>query len=374
MSDCLVCGGSDTFEYLDLGRQPLANEFHDGTRELARYPLAVMACRTCWHSQLTEFVDPHLMFDDYLYVSGTSDTLKRYFQDFAGRFEPGSMVLDIACNDGSLMLAFEERGCHAAGVEPASRLAQICVRKDLDVAEGMWPQTRPDGMFDVITMFNVLAHTPDPFTFLAAAKHHLNPGGTIWVQTSQANMILDGTFDAIYHEHVSYFTPRSMLALARRVGLIVRSIEFVPVHGGSMLVCLALDGRGIDDVPTSLLYREDSYEMFAKNANILMRQVRGTGFAHPHVGYGAAAKGNTFLNATGLKLDWIVDDNPFKHGLLTPGTNVPIGPVENLPRGEGAIVVLAWNFWDEIIAKIRRDHGSGHTMLRFLPKIEAVMT
>jgi hypothetical protein len=82
----------------------------------------------------------------------------------------------------------------------------------------------------------------------------------------------------------------------------------------------------------------------------------------------------TFLNATGLKIDRIVDDNPLKWGLLTPGTNIPIGPVENLPRGEGAIVVLAWNFWDEIVAGIRKNHGSGHTLLRFLPKIEAIMS
>ena len=92
------------------------------------------------------------------------------------------------------------------------------------------------------------------------------------------------------------------------------------------------------------------------------------------MGYGAAAKGMTFLNTTGLKLDYIVDDNPLKHGLLTPGSDIPIGPVENLPRGEGAIVVLAWNFWAEIIERIRRLEGSGHTVVRFLPAFDMVMT
>ncbi len=220
----------------------------------------------------------------------------------------------------------------------------------------------------------MLGHTADPLTFLTLAKEALAPGGTIWVQTSQAHMVLDGTFDAIYHEHVSYFTPRSLLALAGRVGLSPLSYEEPSIHGGSMLVGLKADILLGAQFAKSPLYEPATYETFAKNVQQSIGIVRQTGIAPPLVGYGAAAKGMTFLNTTGLKLDRIVDDNPLKHGLLTPGTNIPVGPVVDLPKGEGAIVVLAWNFWSEILDRIRREHGSGHTVIRFLPTFEAVMT
>jgi 2-polyprenyl-3-methyl-5-hydroxy-6-metoxy-1,4-benzoquinol methylase len=373
LDDCVACGGSALVPYLDLGEMPLANSFHDGSTVLPKYPLAVQYCRNCWHSQLTVVVDPHLMFDDYLYVSGTSDTLRQYFAMFASRFPRNIRVLDIASNDGSLLSAFENRGAEAVGIEPCSDLATHCRRDGLDVITGYWPDARPDGKFDIITAFNVLAHTADPFTFLAAAKHHLAPGGSIWVQTSQANMVLDGTFDAIYHEHLSYFTPRSIAALAKRAGLSVASMEIVPVHGGSMLVELVPE-NGIATRSEGPLYEDITYRRFAQKVQATIGQVRAIGVAPPIVGYGAAAKGMTFLNATGLKLDYIVDDNPAKHGLLTPGSNIPIGPVENLPRGEGMIVVLAWNFWDEILGRVRREIGSGHNMMRFFPDFRMAMS
>ncbi len=377
---CLACGGADLFPYLDLGHQPLANAFHDGATELPAFPLAVQACRTCWHSQLTHAVDPHLMFDDYLYVSGTSETLRKYFKNFAARFPPAIPVLDIASNDGSLMAAFSERGCRAVGVEPCRALTkQTSQGPHGQVWSGYWDVdalkgVTAEGKYDVITAFNVLAHTADPLTFLTLAKAALAPGGTIWVQTSQANMILDGTFDAIYHEHVSYFTPRSMLELARRAGLCPIAYEEPSIHGGSMLVGLSASTLIDATFNKSPLYQEKTYAGFAKQVQQTIGMVRQTGIAPPLVGYGAAAKGMTFLNVTGLHLDRIVDDNPLKHGLLTPGSNIPVGPVVDLPKGEGTIVVLAWNFWDEIVARIRKDHGSGHTVVRFLPKFELVMS
>lgn len=370
LKSCLACGGDHLFQYLDLGKMPLANAFHDGSRELQTYPLAIQACRTCWHSQLTVAVDPYLMFDDYLYVSGTTETLRKYFEAFASRFPSGLRVLDIASNDGTLMREFAKRECQVVGVEPCDRL----IDTSIPTYHGYWNReafdwiTSRGGRFDVITAFNVLGHTADPMAFLTLAKEALAPGGTIWVQTSQSNMVLDGTFDAIYHEHVSYFTPRSMLALAQRAGLSPVAYEEPAIHGGSMLVGLSASTLVDATFNRSPLYEGATYDGFAKRVQQTIGMVQQTGIAPPLVGYGAAAKGMTFLNATKLHLDRIVDDNPLKHGLLTPGGNIPIGPVVDLPRGEGAIVVLAWNFYEEIVARIRKEHGSGHTLARFLPK------
>lgn len=382
LNTCLACGGADLFPYLDLGQMPLANSFHDGSKELPRYSLAVQACRSCWHSQLVEAVDPRLMFDDYLYVSGTSNTLRKYFGAFAARFKPGLRVLDIASNDGTLLREFEARECSVTGVEPSA----LCVQSNgLSKAgwvwNGYWGEEALEAVtqdrqnrFDVITAFNVLAHVQDPLTFLVRAKEALAPGGTIWVQTSQANMVIDGTFDAIYHEHVSYFTPRSILALAQRAGLCPITYEEPSIHGGSMLVGLTADVMLDARFNKSPLYEEKTYEKFAKQIQQTISAVKQFGSPGELIGYGAAAKGMTFLNATGLKLDRIVDDNPLKHGLLTPGGDIPIGPVENLPRGDGAIVVLAWNFWSEILGRIRKEHGSGHTVMRWLPTFDTVMS
>lgn len=376
LDDCLACGGSALVPYLDLGEMPLANSFHDGSRLLPTFPLAVQYCRNCWHSQLTVAVDPHLMFEDYLYVSGTSDTLRRSFAEFAARFPRGIRVLDIGSNDGTLMRAFSDRSCDVVGVEPSDQAVGIA--DDMWVCKGYW---NPDaastvirqGYFDIITMFNVLAHTDQPLAALILAKNCLAPGGSIWVQTSQANMVLDGTFDAIYHEHVSYFTPMSIASLARRAGLTIARMETVAVHGGSMLVQL-IPGNERAAAPGGPLYQEGTYRKFSAGVQTTIAQVSRIGLAPPVIGYGAAAKGMTFLNATDLRLDRIVDDNSAKHGLLTPGGDVPIGPVENLPKGEGTIVVLAWNFWDEIVARIRRDHGSGCNIMRFFPDMRIVMS
>lgn len=337
---CLACGGSDLFQYLDLGEQPLANSFHDGTCDLQKFPLAVQACRTCWHSQLTVAVEPSLMFDDYLYVDGTRTTLRQYFADFARRFPGGVRVLDI---QGNWLQEIAEKAA-------------------------------PTGKFDIITAFNVIARTSDPLTFLKLAKEALAPGGTIWVQTAQVHTINDGTFDAIHHEHVSYFTPRSMLELGRRAGLAPVAYEEPNIFGGSMLIGFQPSELINATFNRSPLYEEKTYAEFAKRVQQTIGAVKQSGISGPLVGYGAAAKGMTFLNATGLQLERIVDDNPLKHGLLTPGGNIPVGPVVDLPKGEGAVVVLAWDFWAEILERIRRDHGSGHTVIRWFPKFEMVMS
>ena len=119
LSECLACGGGSRIEYLDLGVMPLANAFHDGSKELPRFPLKVNYCPACFHSQLSIAVDPDLMFRDYPYVSGTSATLRKYMADFAAKFPRGIKVLDIASNDGTLLEAFRARGCDAWGVDPS---------------------------------------------------------------------------------------------------------------------------------------------------------------------------------------------------------------------------------------------------------------
>src|SRR5271165_1803863 len=208
ITHCLACGGSHLDPYLDLGRQPLANSYHDGSAPLDEFPLGVSVCPDCWHTQLTVAVDPDLMFKNYLYVSGTTSTLSRYFVDFVLRTERDQpltrplRVLDIASNDGSLLEKFKLRGHVVQGVDPADNLRSRSHAKDIPTIVGYWNEAalgQIGEQFDVIVAMNVLGHITYPAEFLALCGRALKPHGRIYIQTSQALMVKNGEFDTIYH-------------------------------------------------------------------------------------------------------------------------------------------------------------------------------
>ena len=399
LDTCLACGGSRLTPYLDLGAQPLANSYHDGKTPLEAYPLGVNLCEDCFHTQLTVAVNPDLMFKNYLYVSGTTTTLSRYFEDFAVRVERDLgtgrklRVLDIASNDGSLLEKFKVRGHAVQGVDPAENLRALSEAKGVPTLVSYWNEdalTRSGGNFDVIVAMNVLAHITYPAEFLALCRRALAPGGRIYIQTSQAMMVKNGEFDTIYHEHHSFFTVRSFLALAARAGLSIVDIEHAPVHGMSYLVQLtAVEGGNASSVSDLAVGRMEAeagyydprtYERFARRAlatrdkvSELVAWSRAAGYTVG--GYGAAAKGMTFLNFAGLDLDYIVDDNPMKVGLLTPGRNIRVvGPDQlELDGSNTVFVILAWNFYEEIMRRIRaRRENARDYYLTYFPRVSLV--
>ena len=217
---------------------------------------------------------------------------------------------------------------------------------------------------------NVCAHVPSPWLFLSTAKRQLKKDGTIFVQTSQKDMFQKGEFDTVYHEHVSYFSIKSMQALANRSGLKLVSVEERDIHGGSYLFKLKKEDYHMEMHEAALLnacmrWEEeqgrnsiDLYEKFSGKVlnsvvdfSIKIKVFRQMGLKI--IGFGAAAKAMTYLNASGVKLDWIVDENPLKIGRYTPGSNIPIKGIETLDVEDGiVVVVLAWNFFEEIKAKV----------------------
>jgi len=396
---CLACGGPRLSPYLDLGAQPLANSYHDGSTALDNYPLGVSLCGDCFHTQLTVAVNPDLMFRNYLYVSGTTTTLSRYFEDFVLRAERDLgagrplRVLDIASNDGSLLEKFKQRGHVVQGVDPAENLRPLSEAKGVPTLVSYWDEDalrQSGGNFDVIVAMNVLAHITYPADFLALCRRALAPGGRIYIQTSQAMMVKNGEFDTIYHEHHSFFTVRSFLALAARAGLSIADIEHVPVHGMSYLVQLVQAGEAkataVADFAVGRMetdsgyYDPETYERFTGRAlatrdkvSELVAWSRQAGYAIG--GYGAAAKGMTFLNFAGLDLDYIVDDNPLKVGLLTPGRDIRVvGPDHLETAGENTVfVILAWNFYEEIMRRIQaRRNNARDYYLTYFPRVNLV--
>ncbi len=225
LDSCLACASAGLTKLLDLNTQPLANSYHQIGESLPEFPLGVNLCTRCFHVQQFVAVNPDLMFKDYLYVSGTSTTLLEYFDWFAKRldekygagFGVQKSVLDIACNDGTQLAAFKKYGWDIYGVDPAENLLErsravggtiVCDYWNLETAQAMGKK------FDVLVAQNVFAHVGDPFGFLEACKKAMHEGSKLHIQTSQADMFAHGQFDTIYHEHISFFSARSMRTLA----------------------------------------------------------------------------------------------------------------------------------------------------------------
>jgi SAM-dependent methyltransferase len=391
LDKCVACGGSNLEQFLDLAEQPLANNYHDGTGGGELFKLGLNLCTDCYHTQLPVSVDPKAMFDHYIYVTGTSQTLRDYCDWFAKfvtdreNLKQGN-ILDIACNDGTQLDSFRKLGWKTFGVDPAKNLFDIALEKGHMVRNAYWPISYPQ--MDVITAQNVCAHTPNPLEFLQGVKKSLTVNGTAYIQTSQSQMYQRNEFDTTYHEHISFFSANSMQTLAARAGLVLTEIEITPIHGDSYVFVLKHEGADIKNSVTETIRKEGKegrhnemfYKQFGINAESIVRKLKdlvtkcqkvGT----PVVGYGAAAKGMTVLNANDIQLDWIVDDNELKQGLLTPGTNIPIKDRSSLDTDEHVVVIpLAWNFFDEIKSNVEEiREGKSTQYVQYFPNVMFVV-
>lgn len=397
LRECVACGSSDLKLTLDLGKQPLANSYKLRQDDLqVEYPLAINRCMNCYHVQLTHSVNPKLMFDDYLYVSGTSRTMHEHMEEFAkftDQFAKTKTVLDIGSNDGTQLDYYKKLGYTTIGIDPAQNLYEDVAKRHTAYCDYFNQDFLDNHDFHetdigLITAQNVFAHGPDPLGFLLTAKALMNDDTTLVIQTSQANMIMNNEFDTIYHEHISFFNIQSMDKLCKRAGLYLVGVEYMPLHGTSFIFVIRKknDGRNVDlliaEERAKGLYHEETYIQYEENALKIAEEfkyecefVRQGMIGWNVVGYGAAAKGMTFLNFAKVKLDFIVDDNPLKQGRFTPGMSIPIVSADKLDelKDTTLFVPLAWNFFDEIRAKIKQRHDNQYDQfLTYFPKVERI--
>ena len=368
---CLACDAETLIPCLDLGLQPLANSYKKSPDETEdSYPLGVNLCTNCRHLQLTHFVDPDKLFKNYLYVSGTSTEYAQYLEQLASRIKKDAKnVLDIGCNDGSFLDAFKKLGLDTWGVDPAENLAALS-SKNHKVHIGYFDNYTTDVRFDLMTALNVFAHNRDPFNFLKNCSRLMHAESRLYIQTSQADMVPNGEFDTIYHEHINFFNCLSMKTLVNRAGLVLTDVFKTPVHGTSYVFEVMINGTESENVFNMMtkeaaggLYTPSTYTHWANSVYKFKNEINKTLGGRPFIAYGAAAKGNTLLNFTGLRPEVIIDDNPLKQGLYTPGSNIPIVSSDYLKKLSGipcTFVPLAWNFFDEIknrICSVRSNSG-----------------
>ena len=391
---CLCCDSSDIEILLDLNNQPLANSYHNNTKEMDEYPLGVNICNNCYHIQLTHVVNPDLLFKDYLYVSGTTKTLHdnmKWFVDYVLETTPygkGNTVLDIACNDGTQLNYFKDEGFKTYGIDPAKNLHKLSSKNHEVVCDYFRKGWSTFGLIDVIVAQNVFAHNSNPKEFLEECEKIMHEDSVLYIQTSQAEMILNNQFDTIYHEHVSFFNINSMNELVERTNLTLTDVIKTPVHGISYLFRFTkntFEGRRkvfneIEVERQRGLLSKKTYDEYKTNITKLVsdfkelvRNSKREGFKL--VGYGAAAKGMTLLNFAGVDLDYIIDDNELKHHLYTPGTNVPIKPNGFLKQYKESdkilFIPLAWNFYDEIQERILKTRDNKNDwFLRYFPEVK----
>lgn len=395
LNSCVACGESDLVTTLDLGYQPLANDFLALGNILDHYPLKLLRCKNCFHSQLSIAVDPARLFREYSYVSGTSETLSNYFDDLTRsiitRFGAGKKILDIGSNDGSFLEKFAESEWVTLGVDPAVNLIPESVAKNVITIPSFFDERMASLLsndFDVIVAMNVFAHTQNPLAILNGINHCLSDSGRAFIQTSQANMFTTGQFDTVYHEHISFFSVRSMKALLSRANLTLVNVSIVPIHGMSYLWEIQKGGTHEFDFPREQdevefgLYTEALYDDFcalalekALEVKKILTEYRERGFKI--VSYGAAAKGNTFINFANITFDYILDDTPQKIGRMSPAGKCMVSDPSILSVMEGPLLVLipAWNFRQEIISKIRtlRQNHQDFTLTYFpSTKIESL--
>jgi novobiocin biosynthesis protein NovU/D-mycarose 3-C-methyltransferase len=385
LAACRVCGGDRLTSYLDLGSLPLANSLRDpadATPEL-RAPLNVLFCHECALSQLSVVVSPEHMFRHYLYRSGVSDTFRNHCRKFAAEaaalvpLKPGNVVVDVGCNDGTLASTFLAHGQRVFGVDPALNLASLAHAAGIETISDFWGAAAAEtllaraGKASLITATNVLAHVHDLNAFFHALNIALDDNGLAAFEVPYlCDLIEKNEFDTIYHEHLSYFLLKPIIRLAERHGLHVAYVRRIPIHGGGLRVYLGRSSgvtAPVQTVKAVLAFEEEAgmyelptYRHFVRQVQSTCRDLREALLRLRAQGsriaaYGASAKGATLLNSIALTpgtIDYIVDDTPGKQGMLSPGMGIPIVDGARLSQDPpDYLLILAWNFVEEIIGK-----------------------
>lgn len=406
IKSCRFCGGALSEEVLDLGAQPPSNAYvaPGGEGEERRYSLRLMLCGDCRLAQLDATVPPDAIFHDhYAYFSSFADSwvehARRFTVDATGRWGLGaeSLVVEVASNDGYLLQHFVSAGIPALGVEPSVSVAAAARERGVPTEIAFFNRETARRLVsegkaaDLAVANNVLAHVPDINGFVAGFAELLKPSGVLSIEFPHLLRLLGETqFDTIYHEHYFYFSLATVTRVLARHNLVIFDVEELPTHGGSLRIW-AGRGDGPARAETERLHRvraaeaeagiDDSpiYRAFAERAGARIAAVRGfldraRAEGRTVAGYGAAAKGNTLLNAAGAGADdlmFVADRNPHKQGLSLPGTHVPVvTPKRLMAARPDYVLILPWNLRREIVSALEGIRAWGGRFVVAVPELE----
>lgn len=401
---CRSCGSKGLFPVLDLGEQPLANSYPtlDAPADEARYPLGISGCPRCSLVQLNGTVDPRVLFDDYAYFSSYSETMLASVGQLADRLiaelQLGSddLVVEVASNDGYLLRQYVRQGVPVLGVEPAANVAAVAEKAGVATlgdyfSESVGRRLAAEGrLASVVHANNVAAHVPEINDFMAGIAAVLRPTGVAVIETPYlGTFVSDCEFDTIYHEHVFYYSLTALDALVRRHGLVIVDVERIAIHGGSLRVFVRHAGAASSAGVAAFLSDEEQcgvatieyYEDFARRVQHIRERTRALlqeekARGNRIAAYGAAAKGTVLLNHFGIDaslIDFVVDRSPHKQGRRMPGVAIPVREPEALLEARPDLVLLlAWNFADEVLEQQREYREAGGRFLVPIPEPRVV--
>jgi len=381
---CRICGSDNIEEVLDLGEQPPANSlYRSDEKRPPAVPLRLMYCQKCSTVQLGEDVDPEYLFGEYLWVTGTSATAEQYSHEFAKKalsqvveHNKSPYIVEIASNDGTFLKRFIEKGCKVLGIDPAKNIAEFAVKNGiptkadfftLDLAERL---VEKEGKADIVFARNVIPHVKEIHSVIGGINTLINEGGVGIIEVHNAGLILEELhYDYIYHEHLFYYTLKTISGLIERYGLHVFDVMLSPISGGSWVIYFSKNKKE----KTKELIKHEKKEL-ENNINSYHRWVEFSDQVTVHSeklkkmvmqsdkkipAYGASARSSTLLNFCGITnkhISVVIDKNPMKNGLMTAGSNIPVVSFEEgleFIADSDVILLLAWNFQDEIIQELR---------------------
>jgi hypothetical protein len=407
-SACRFCGTALRYSFVDLGMSPLCESYlrADQLNQMEPFfPLRVYVCEKCFLVQLQEYVRVEEIFTEYAYFSSYSDSwlehARRYTDLMVDRFgyNQSSFVVELASNDGYLLRNFVARGIPCLGIEPAANVAKVAIQQGVPSHVAFFGRelasqlVREGKRADLLLGNNVLAQVPDINDFVAGMSILLKPAGVITMEFPHLLQLMkQNQFDTIYHEHFSYFSLLAAEAIFAKHGIVLFDVEELETHGGS----LRIYGRHQSDgsKPVTDRYRAlqrvetqqglgtiGSYAAFEEQVkqtkrNLLTFLIDAKNAGKSVAGYGAPGKGNTLLNYCGIRtdfLDYTVDRNPYKHGRFTPGTHIPIFPPEKIDETKpDYVLILPWNFKDEIVAQMARIRAWGGKFVVPIPSVQVI--
>ena len=405
LHSCRLCGAALTRTFVDLGMSPLCESYVVADQLDAPetfYPLHVRICESCLLVQLPAYVGGEEIFSDYAYFSSYSDSwvehARRYAEEMIGllRLGPGTLVTEVASNDGYLLQHFVARGIPVLGVEPAANVAQAARERGIRTeTEFLGPQTGAAlaaryGQADLVAANNVFAHVPDIRGFAAGLRALVKDTGLVTCEFPHLLRLLERRqYDTIYHEHYQYLSLRTSSQALATAGLQVTDVAELSTHGGSLRVHArpteyadepsARVKAVLDEEEAAGLHSLAGHDGFADavlkiKSDLLSFLLQAASNGATVAGYGAPGKGNTLLNHCGIRSDLVaytVDRSSVKQGKYLPGTHIPIYPPERLAQTRpDYVLILPWNLREEISAQLEYVRAWGGRLVVPIPELE----
>jgi hypothetical protein len=380
IKECRISNSKDLNKVLDLGLQPLANSLKNKQFENEnKYPLTISYCEKSSLLQLNETIKKEILFDKYVWVTSTSSTAKNYAQTFYTNVtknveldKSDDLIIEIASNDGTFLKPFLDNGHKKViGVDPAKNISDLANKNNIKTINAYWNEECSKnlqskyGNAKLVIARNVIPHVSELNSVISGVENILSDDGVGVFEIHDANIIFrELHYDSIYHEHLCFFTLKSISYLLNKFNLHPFEIKKSPISGGSFVIYFSKKKNvasknlelAIINEENSKINQLDSWRNFAmkvKDHKEEMKKILAHFSKKKIVGFGSSARSQTFLNYCNFNeknIDLIIDNNLLKQNLYSPGTDIKIVDLDTgFNSKPDVIFILAWNFKDEII-------------------------